>query len=108
MKYEHFSKLLHAVTGSEFKEKELENIGKRIIDTERLFNFKHGMTAKADTLPKRYFDDPMKLGVSKGHRIERKGFDKMKKEYYRLKRWDEKGRVKPQRKKHIESHGGLP
>ncbi len=107
LKYEHFSKLLHAVTGSTFKEKELENIGKRVIDTERLFNFKHGMTAKDDTLPKRYFDDPMELGVSKGHRIDRKGFEKMKKEYYKLRRWDEKGRVKSQRKKEIESYGGL-
>ncbi|UCD92559.1 MAG: aldehyde ferredoxin oxidoreductase family protein [Methanobacteriota archaeon] len=108
LSYEHFSKLLHAVTGMRFGEKELENIGKRIIDTERMFNFKHGMTAKDDTLPKRYFDDPMKLKVGKGHRIERKGFQKMKKRYYKLRNWNEQGRVKKQRVKQIESYGGLP
>ncbi len=105
--YEHFSKLLHAVTGMRFREKELENIGKRIIDTERMFNLKHGMTAKDDTLPKRYFDDPMTMKVSKGHKIDRKNFEKMKKRYYKLRNWDEKGRVKKQRVKEIESYGGL-
>jgi aldehyde:ferredoxin oxidoreductase len=106
--YGHFSKLLHAVTGLRYKEKELENIGKRIIDTERLFNFKLGMTAKDDTLPKRYFDDPMTKKVSKGHKIDRKNFEKMKKRYYKIRNWDEKGRVKKQRVKEIESYGGLP
>lgn len=105
--YGHFSKLLYAVTGMQFKETELEEIGKRIIDTERLFNLKHGMKAKEDTLPKRYFDDPMAFGVSKGHRIDRKEFEKMRSRYYKLRGWDERGRVRRRRAREIESYGGL-
>ena len=42
------------------------------------------------------------------HKIDRKNFEKMKKRYYKLRNWDEKGRVKKQRVKEIESYGALP
>jgi len=50
-----------------------------------------GITRKDDTLPKRYFDEPIPEGPAQGEVISRKEFDGMLDEYYRLHGWDEKG-----------------
>jgi aldehyde:ferredoxin oxidoreductase len=96
------SKLVHAASGWDFKEKDLREVGKRVIDTERMINIRFGLTKKDDTLPKRYFDDPMPLKIGKGHHIDRKEFSKMLDRYYKLRGWDEKGMVQPERVKELE------
>ena len=58
-------------------------------------------------MPKRYFDDPMPLGVPKGHHIDREEFDAMLSRYYKLRGWDEAGMLAPSRVEEIESVGGL-
>jgi aldehyde:ferredoxin oxidoreductase len=78
-------------------------VGKRVIDVERMFNNREGIGRKDDTLPKRYFDEPMPLKISKGHHIDRKEFDKMLSGYYKLRGWDDDGLVKKQREKELEA-----
>ncbi len=84
-------------------EQDLRDVGKRVIDTERLINTREGVTRKDDTLPKRYFDDPMPLGVSKGHQIDRQQFDEMLTRFYRIRGWDEDGKVPEGRKAELEA-----
>lgn len=93
--YEHFAELIRLVTGLVYSEDELKEVGKRIVELERRINVKLGVSRKDDTLPKRYFDDPMPLRLAKGHYIDRTKFQKMLSRYYALRGWDEEGRPKP-------------
>jgi len=92
LNYDHFSELAKLATGLEFTKEELVEVGRRVIDQERLINYQEkGITRKDDTLPARYFDEPMPSARAKGSHIDRKGFDKMLDEYYELHGWDKNG-----------------
>jgi aldehyde:ferredoxin oxidoreductase len=101
--YKWMSELIYCASDWKISENELREMGKRVIDIERLFNYKHGMTKKDDSLPKRYFDDPSPLKVAKGHHVDRKEFAKALDRYYKLRGWDNKGVVKPSRVKQLEA-----
>jgi aldehyde:ferredoxin oxidoreductase len=96
-------KLIHCATDWSFSENDIEEVGKRVIDFERMFNNREGISKKDDTLPKRYFDDPMPLNLSKGHHIDRDEFDKMLSRYYKIRNWTDDGIVKKERVKELEA-----
>jgi aldehyde:ferredoxin oxidoreductase len=100
--YTWMKKLINSAAGWRFTEKEIEEVGKRIIDLERMFNNREGVTRKDDTLPKRYFDDPMPLKATKGHCIDREKFNHLLSRYYTLRGWDSNGQVKKERVKELE------
>jgi len=89
--YKQFSKLIALSTGLFLNPKELKTIGERISTLERMMLVKDGITRKEDTLPKRYFDEPIAEGPAQGEVILRDAFDRMLDEYYRLHGWDENG-----------------
>ena len=95
--YGHFNELIRAATGLEFSEAELREVGRRVIDLERQINLEFGRTRADDTLPKRYFDDPMPARATKGHHIEREKFQMMLDEYYAARGWDDAGHLPPAR-----------
>ncbi|MCK5645538.1 MAG: aldehyde ferredoxin oxidoreductase C-terminal domain-containing protein, partial [Anaerolineales bacterium] len=101
--YDHFSSLIEAVTGLRFEEKELREAGGNVIDLERLINLELGRSKLDDTLPKRYFDDPMPARVTKGHKIDRDKFAVMLGEYYQARGWDQEGRLSPERMEELEA-----
>jgi len=101
--YTWMKKLIHSASSWTFKEEDIQNVGKRITDIERMFNNREGISRKDDTLPKRYFDDPMPLKLSKGHCIDRKEFDNLLSRYYKLRGWDNNGQVKKERVKELEA-----
>ena len=100
--YSWMKKLIHCASGWEMTEQQLQDIGKRVIDVERMLNNRMGVSRKDDTLPKRYFDDPMPLKIAKGHHVDRREFDKLLSRYYKLREWDDNGQVKPDRVKQLE------
>ncbi len=100
--YEHFARLIEAATGMHFAEGELRQAGQRVIDLERLLNLEFGRTRADDTLPKRYFDEPLPARVTKGHRIERAKFETMLDEYYQARGWDRAGRPSAERLAELE------
>lgn len=103
LKYSHFRELILYSSGLKFSEEELTNVGKRVIDTERMFNVREGVSRKDDTLPKRYFDDPSPLKTAKGHHIDREQFAAALSRYYKLRGWDNEGRVSKKRMREIEA-----
>lgn len=81
--------LLESATGIKFGGLDaLNKLGETIFTMERLFNLQAGMSAKDDTLPRRFLKEPMPDGPCKGQVFEQ---DQLLPEYYRLRGWDEKG-----------------
>jgi aldehyde:ferredoxin oxidoreductase len=85
--FEEISKLIYYATGIKFSEKELFEIGEKIINIERMFLVREGIRREHDNLPVRYFQ-PMPLGRNKGKRISAQHLNKMLDEYYQLHGWD--------------------
>ncbi len=91
LNYDHFSKLIALATGLRLSPRELKATGERIYTLERLMLVREGMSRKDDTLPRRYFDEPVPEGPARGHVIAQAEFDSMLDEYYALHGWDKNG-----------------
>ncbi len=103
LNYDHFRELIYLATGLEFTKEELVQVGQRVIDLERLINMREGITRQDDTLPARYFDEPMTGRRTKGHQIDRAKFAQMLDEYYALHNWDTEGRPPRERVAEFEA-----
>ena len=101
--YQEFCDLIEASTGLDYTPESLREVGRRVLDTERLINADFGLTRADDTLPKRYFDDPMPARKTKGHHIDRDQFQTMLDDYYAERGWDKDGRVPSMRQAEIDS-----
>ena len=82
---EEYAALLSAVTGWDYKPEDLEKIGERIWNAERVFNvLSFGDSREYDTLPKRLLEEPMPEGPAKGHVVK---LAEMLDEYYKVRGW---------------------
>jgi aldehyde:ferredoxin oxidoreductase len=59
-----------------------------VIDLTRKFNLREGITKADDTLPKRFFEEPI---GPEGKILKREDFEKMLGDYYRLRGWSSEG-----------------
>ena len=84
------AEVVSAITGYPVTGEQLLKIGERIVNTERLFNFKYGATGKDDTLPEKFLNEPIKEGPCKGSVVH---LDEMLTEFYSLMGWDQHGRI---------------
>jgi aldehyde:ferredoxin oxidoreductase len=89
--YRDFSKWITLSTGLTFTPGELRTIGERIYTLERTMLIKEGFSRRDDTLPRRYFEEPVPEGPAKGAVILRDEFERMLDEYYQLHGWDLNG-----------------
>ncbi|MEJ2724207.1 MAG: aldehyde ferredoxin oxidoreductase C-terminal domain-containing protein [Deltaproteobacteria bacterium] len=89
--YRQFSRLIALATGLRITPKALKTVGERIYTLERMILVREGLRRPDDTLPQRYFDEPIPEGPGKGAVIKPENFDTMLDEYYRLHGWDENG-----------------
>jgi len=90
-RYKEFSRLISLAAGLRFSPNELKSIGERIITLERMMLVRDGISRKDDTLPGRYFNEPIPEGPARGEYVSRREFDKMLDEYYQLHGWDKNG-----------------
>ena len=81
------AELLRATTGWDLTGEDVRRIGERIVNLERLFIAREGITRQDDTLPKRFLEEPMPegSGPSVGSVVE---LEPMLDEYYRARGWD--------------------
>lgn len=100
--YQHLCELISAAAGIEISVEVLRQVGRRVLDTERLINADFGLTRDDDTLPKRYFDDPMPARKTKGHRIDRAQFQNMLDDYYAEREWNADGSLPDEKRQNIE------
>jgi aldehyde:ferredoxin oxidoreductase len=89
--WEELVKLYEAVTGRIKSEKVLRVAARRMINLARSFNVREGISKKDDVLPKRFMEEPLSEGPSKGSVISQDELEKMLTEYYSLRGWDEQG-----------------
>ena len=83
-------KLLEGVTGLEFTMDDMNTIGERVWNLERVFNLKAGLTKADDTLPDRILKDAIS-GDSNPAKGRVGQLDMMLPEYYSLRGWDQEG-----------------
>ena len=82
------SEVTEAVTGLQFTERQIRDIGERIVNLERLYLLQEGVTAKDDQLPRRFLTEPIPDGDSKGALFE---IEPMLEEYYEERGWTQCG-----------------
>jgi len=80
-----------SITGVQIDMGEFKELGAKINDRVREFNVKCGVNREKDTLPERFFTEPLGRGASSGEIVEREKFEKMLSEYYALRGWNERG-----------------
>lgn len=97
----HFQRMLSAATGWDVSLQDLEQIGDRIWNVERLFNVRQGKNRKDDLPPRRLLEEPISTGPAKGERLDRDKYEAMLTEYYRLRGWSPETGV-PTKEKRIE------
>ncbi|UCD97289.1 MAG: aldehyde ferredoxin oxidoreductase family protein [Candidatus Bathyarchaeota archaeon] len=82
------AEVTEAVTGLHFTEGQIHDIGERIVNLERLYLLREGVTGKDDCLPSRFLTEPIPDGASKGALFE---IEPMLKEYYEERGWTQNG-----------------
>lgn len=101
--YEHLEGLVSSITGLDIDAGDLRQAGRLVLDTERLINANFGLGRDDDTLPKRYFDEPMPSRKTKGHHIDREKFQEMLDEYYAEREWNQDGTLPKDRMQSIDN-----
>ncbi|HJR60100.1 MAG TPA: aldehyde ferredoxin oxidoreductase C-terminal domain-containing protein [Vicinamibacterales bacterium] len=81
---EEFAAQIRNVTGLEYSAGELDRVGLNIMGLERMINARLGVRREHDTLPERWFEEPVKVGSYKGEKIDRAEFDAMLSRFYEV------------------------
>lgn len=79
-----FATQLGTMTGEPVTAEQLDEVGRNITGLEHLLNFRLGLRARDDTLPRRWFEESIDSGPFKGEKIDRPQFDAMKQRFYEL------------------------
>jgi aldehyde:ferredoxin oxidoreductase len=80
--------ITNAATGLPFTKDMMYEIGERIVNLERAYVVREGITRKDDYLPARFLKEPLPNGNSKGSVFE---IEPMLDEYYEERGWDANG-----------------
>ena len=94
---EPYARMVRAVTGWDMTVEELERVGERIINLERLFNAREGVRRRDDVLPWKVMHEPIPEGPSAGMYCPPDELGAMLDEYYALRGWDPDGVPTPSR-----------
>jgi aldehyde:ferredoxin oxidoreductase len=86
-----YAGLVSAVTGWAMDAGELERVGERIVNLERMFNVREGVRRVDDVLPWKVMHEPIPDGPSAGMYCPPAELDAMLDAYYALRGWDEEG-----------------
>jgi aldehyde:ferredoxin oxidoreductase len=86
-----YVEMVRAITGWDVTVEELERVGERIVNLERLFNVREGVRRGDDVLPWKVMHEPIPDGPSAGMYCPPDELSAMLDEYYRLRGWDAQG-----------------
>jgi aldehyde:ferredoxin oxidoreductase len=80
--------ILSALTGREIDDKELLAVGERVINLQRMFNIREGITAAEDMVPHRVREIPEFGRYSSEEKCVIKDYEGMLREYYDARGWN--------------------
>jgi aldehyde:ferredoxin oxidoreductase len=84
------AEVFNIVTGKNWDMDRILKISERVRNLERMFDVRQGLRREDDTLPKKFFEQPLKQGPYKGEVMDKEKFEQMKDEYYEIRGWDKK------------------
>jgi aldehyde:ferredoxin oxidoreductase len=97
--FERASEVIEAATGLRMTPAEVRAAGERIVNVERAFNAREGITRRDDRLPRRFLEEPLQHGASRGTVFDQ---EPMLDEYYAERGWDpETGNPTPETLKRL-------
>jgi aldehyde:ferredoxin oxidoreductase len=79
--------LYEAATGRALTSAQLYSAAERLVNLERLFDAREGLTREDDRLPQRFFK-PIAGGVHQGKALDAEKMEEMKDVYYQTRGWD--------------------
>jgi len=79
------AELLAAVTGQQLQPHDLESLGERVLNLERLLNVREGFDRTWDRLPRRLLEEPLPDGPRSGSTVP---LEALKDDFYRAVGWD--------------------
>ena len=85
---EDYLQLVNASCETQWSTEDVQIVGERIWNLEKMFNVKAGLGKKDDTLPRRILEEPADIGSAKGLVCK---LGDMLPEYYELRGWDQEG-----------------
>jgi aldehyde:ferredoxin oxidoreductase len=85
---EYQAKLFSAGSGIETSVEDLFEFANKVRTMERAYEAGEGLTREQVTLPRKFFDNPIREGDLKGAVLEPDKFEEMKDHYYALRDWD--------------------
>ncbi len=88
MTFDDLVPILNHAVGANYTKADLDQVGERIWNLERLFNLHAGLTRADDSLPKRLLETPFESGPSKGVVVP---LEAMLNDYYNLRGWTPAG-----------------
>jgi aldehyde:ferredoxin oxidoreductase len=92
------ARFYQATTGLDMGEEDVLRTGERIVNVERAYNVRQGLTRRDDSLPDRMLKEPMPDGFAKGQVVD---LESMLDEYYGFRGWDKDSGL-PTKKKLLE------
>ena len=82
------TRVFNLVTGKDWDLNHLLKVSERVRNLERMFDVRQGLRRQDDSLPKKFFDQPLTHGPYKGEVMDQDKFEQMKDEYYDIRGWD--------------------
>ena len=86
------ARLFEVTYGGEWSGEQVDRIGERIFNLQRMFNVMAGFDRTHDRLPQRFHREILKHGPPKGKAMTQAAFEKALGEYYAIRGWDDTGR----------------
>ncbi len=96
------AELTSVVMGEEISSNELFLAGERILNAERLFNLRRGLTPEDDRLPKKFTTEELESGPAEGSVVDLK---KMRTEFYSRMGWNSRGEPSRSRLEELDLRG---
>lgn len=85
---DNLAELLSASTGWDINGRDLLEVGERVLNLQRLFNIREGLSRKDDILPERIKQKPAFGFYEKEDQCAIRDFEGMLDEYYEARKWD--------------------
>lgn len=82
------SRLYSTCTGRDVTPEEMVGLGERVFTLFKAYTIREGLGRKDDTVPERFFTEPLPEGPAKGNVLSRAAIERFLDDYYDLRGWD--------------------